>query len=38
MNLYKIEYPILLSLEFVAVQIIAVDTVQKSGLLIAGYM
>ena len=38
MNLYKIEYPILLSLEFVAVQIIAVDTVRKSGLHIAGYL
>ena len=38
MNLYKIEYPILLSLEFVAVQIIVVDTVRKSGLHIAGYL
>ena len=38
MNLYKTEYPIILSLEFVAVQIIAVDTVRKSGLHIAGYL
>ena len=32
MNLYKAAYPFVLSLEFAAVQIIAVDTVQNSGL------
>ena len=37
-NLYKALYPFLLSMEFAAVQIIAVDTVRKSGLLIAGYL
>ena len=37
-NLYKTAYPFVLSLEFVAVQIIAVDTVQNSGLHIAGYL
>ena len=38
MNLYKAAYPFVLSLEFAAVQIIAVDTVEKSGLHIAGYL
>ena len=35
---YKAPYPFLLSMEFAAVQIIAVDTERKSGLLIAGYL
>ena len=34
----KAAYPFLLSMELAAVQIIAVDSVRKSGLLIAGYM
>ena len=38
MNLYKAAYPFVLRLEFAAVQIIAVDTVRKSGLHIAGYL
>ena len=38
MNLYKTEYPVLLCLEFAAVQIIVVDTVRKSGSHIAGYL
>ena len=38
MNLYKAAYPFLLRLEFVAVQIIAVDIVQNSGSLIVGYL
>ena len=38
MNLCKAAYPFLLSLEFAAVQIIAVDTVRNSGSLIAGYL
>ena len=36
--MYKALYPFLLSMEFAAVQIIAVDTVQNSGSLIAGYL
>ena len=35
---YKAAYPFVLRLEFAAVQIIAVDTVRKSGLRIAGYL
>ena len=35
---YKAAYPFVLRLEFAAVQIIAVDTVRKSGLHIAGYL
>ena len=35
---YKAVYPFLLSLELAAVQIIAVDTVQKSGSHKTGYM
>ena len=38
MNLYKAAYPFVLRLEFAAVQIIAVDSVQKSGSHIAGYL
>ena len=38
MDLYKVAYPFVQGLEFAAVQIIAVDTVRKSGLLIAGYL
>ena len=38
MNLFKTACPILLRLEFAAVQIIAVDTVQNSGSHIAGYL
>ena len=38
MNLYKTEYPFVQGLEFAAVQIIAVDTVQNSDFCIAGYM
>ena len=38
MSLYKAAYPFVLSLEFAAAQIIAVDTVRKSGLRIAGYL
>ena len=38
MNLCKAAYPFLLSLELAAVQIIAVDTVQNSGLCKAGYL
>ena len=36
-NLYKAAYPFVLRLEFAAVQIIAVDTVQNSGLRKSGY-
>ena len=35
---YKAAYPFVLRLEFAAVQIIAVDSVQNSGSLIAGYL
>ena len=35
---YKAAYPFVLRLEFAAVQIIAVDIVQNSGLHIAGYL
>ena len=35
---YKAAYPFVQGLEFAAVQIIAVDSVRKSGLLIDGYM
>ena len=35
---YKTVYPFVLRLEFAAVQIIAVDSVQKSGSHIAGYL
>ena len=35
---YKAAYPFVLRLEFAAVQIIAVDTVKKRGLHIAGYL
>ena len=38
MNLYKAAYPFVQGLELAAVQIIAVDTVQKSGSHIAGYL
>ena len=38
MNLCKAAYSFVLRLEFAAVQIIAVDTVRKSGLRIAGYL
>ena len=38
MNLCKAAYPFVLSLEFAAVQIIAVDIVQNSGLCKAGYL
>ena len=38
MNLYEAAYPFLLRLELAAVQIIAVDTVQKSSSCIASYM
>ena len=38
MNLYKAAYPFVQGLEFAAVQIIAVDIVQNSGLHIAGYL
>ena len=38
MDLYKVAYPFVQGLEFAAVQIIAVDSVRKSGLLIDGYM
>ena len=38
MNLYKVPYPFMLRMELVAVQIIAVDSVQKSGSHIAGYL
>ena len=38
MNLCKAAYPFLLSLELAAVQIIAVDIVQNSGLCKAGYL
>ena len=37
-NLYKTAYPFVLSLEFAAAQIIAVDTVRNSGSHIAGYL
>ena len=37
-SLSKAAYPFLLRLEFVAVQIIAVDTVQNSGLHKTGYL
>ena len=38
MNLYKAAYPFVQGLEFAAVQIIAVDSVQNSGSRIVGYM
>ena len=38
MDLYKVEYPLVLGLEFAAVQIIAVDSVRNSGSHIAGYL
>ena len=38
MNLYKAAYPFVQGSEFAAVQIIAVDSVQKSGSHIAGYL
>ena len=36
--MYRAEHPVLLRLEFAAVQIIAVDTVQNCGLCKAGYL
>ena len=38
MNLYKVPYPFMLRMELVAVQIIAGDSVRKSGSHIAGYL
>ena len=38
MNLYKAAYQFVQGLEFAAVQIIAVDTVQNRGSYIAGYL
>ena len=38
MNLYKAAYPFVLRLEFAAVQIIAVDTMENSDFCIAGYL
>ena len=37
-SLYKAAYPFVQGLEFAAVQIIAVDFLQNSGLHIAGYL